>query len=330
MFKSKSIWRRNVLCQSITQLKQKHKNKVFKKGSYQTACSMKDKPKVANSVGEKCMLQCRLNDIVMPVLMDTGVQVCIIEKRVLGERFPDNKIKLVEDLLDDGDNLRVKWGNSHGIPFRGFVELSVALGGHLSLHKLNVPFLVTTERLNQPILSFNAIKMLVQLNDNLKLLHEMIHQSVGNELSQNNVRTFVDLIQGSKEKENIKVKGEDIVIPADKLLQVHCKAAIGCINEVGPMMFNSSERTPEGLQCADTVVHLRKGIKNYFKIVLVNNSNHDIFLRKNTVLGYLDYVSSVILLEVKNVEIPSNKVPENDAVSANNITSNLEQPPKTI
>ena len=48
--------------------------------------------------------------------------------------------------------------------------------------------------------------MLAQLNDNLELLHEMIYQSVGNELSQGNVTAFVDLIQGSKEQENIEVK----------------------------------------------------------------------------------------------------------------------------
>ena len=95
------------------------------------------------------------------------------------------------------------------------------------------------------------------------------------------------------------------------------------------MTFNSSsEQTPEGLKCADTVVYLRKAIKNYFKLVLVNNSNHDIFLRKNTVLGHLDYVSSLIPLKVKNVEMLSNKVPEKDSVFANIITSNLEQPQK--
>ena len=121
------------------------------------------------------MLQCRSNDIVMPVLMDTGVQVSIIEKRVLEERFPDNKIKSVEGLLNNGDNLRVQWGNSHDIPFRGFVELPVTLGEDRSLQKLNILFLVTTERLNKIILGFNAIKMLAQLNDNLELLHEMIY-----------------------------------------------------------------------------------------------------------------------------------------------------------
>lgn len=66
---------------------------------------MKDKPKVAKLVGRKCMLQCRLNNIVMLVLLDTGAQVSIFEKRVLEERFRDNKIK-----LDDGGNLRVQWG----------------------------------------------------------------------------------------------------------------------------------------------------------------------------------------------------------------------------
>ena len=167
---------------------------------------MKDEPKVAKLVGEKCMLMSRLNDIVIPVLIDKGAQVSTIEKRVLEERFPDNKMKPVEDLLDDGDNLRVQWGNYGDIPFRGFAELSVTLGEHHSLQKLNVPFLVTTERLNQTILGFNAIKMLAQLNDNLELLHEMIYQSVGNELSQGNVTAFVDLIQGSKEQENIEVK----------------------------------------------------------------------------------------------------------------------------
>ena len=122
---------------------------------------MKGKPKVAKFVEEKCMLQCSLNNIVMPVLMNTRVQVSIIEKRVLEERFTDNKMKPVEGLLDDGDNFRVHCGNSHDIPFRAFVKLPITLGEDQYLQKLNVPFLVTTKRLNENILGFNAIKMLV-------------------------------------------------------------------------------------------------------------------------------------------------------------------------
>lgn len=53
---------------------------------------------------------------------------------------------------------------------------------------------------------------------------------------------------------------------------------------------------------------------------------HDVFPRKNTVLGHLNYMSSVFPLEVKEIEILQNKAPEKDAVFASNITSNLEQP----
>ena len=97
-----------------------------------------------------------------------------------------------------------------------------------SLQMLNVSFLATTERLNQTILGINNIKMFVQWNDNLDLLYKMIRQSAGNELCQDNVRAFVDLIQGFKEPENneVKVKWKNIVVvtPADILIQVIYKA----------------------------------------------------------------------------------------------------------
>ena len=171
--------------------------------------------------------------------------------------------------------------------------------------------------------------------NNLELLHEMIDQSVSKDLSQENVGTFAYLIQTTKEQENIavKVKGKNIVIPADTLVQVNCKADVGYIYEVRPMMFNSSsELTLEGLKCADTVVYLRKGNENYFKVLLFNNINHDIFLRKNTVLGHLHYVSSVIPLEVKNVEVPSkgSRKKYQKRMLSLHVTSSLEQPQNSL
>lgn len=93
---------------------------------------------------------------------------------------------------------------------------------------LNISFLATTERLNQTILGINNIKMFVQWNGNLDLLYEMIPQSAGNELSQDNVGAFADLIQGFKELENneVKVKWKNVVVvtPADILIQIIYKA----------------------------------------------------------------------------------------------------------
>lgn len=49
------------------------------------------------------------------------------------------------------------------------------------------------------------------------------------------------------------------------------------------------------------------------------------FLKKKTVLGHLDYMSSVIPVEVNKIKITSNKVPEKYAVFSD-IISNLAQP----
>ena len=99
------------------------------------------------------------------------------------------------------------------------------------------------------------------------------------ECSQDNIRAFVDLIQGAKEPEIIvvKVKGKDILITAEKLVQVSCKTNVGYVDEVRQMIFSiRSEQAVEDLQYANTVAYLRKVIKNCFKKALVNNSNHNI------------------------------------------------------
>lgn len=74
------------------------------KESYQTACSVKE----TKLVGESWRLQYKLNNVMMPGLMDMGAQVFIIERRVFEERFPNTKIKSAEDLLVDVDNFRVQ------------------------------------------------------------------------------------------------------------------------------------------------------------------------------------------------------------------------------
>lgn len=78
------------------------------------------------------------------------------------------------------------------------------------------------------------------------------------------------------------------------------------------------------MQCTDTPVHLVKEIKKYLKVVLVNNSYQDIFLKKITGLGHLYYLSSVIPLKVEEVEVLLYKIPQKVAVFTNNVTSNLD------
>ena len=55
---------------------------------------------------------------------------------------------------------------------------------------------------------------------------------------------------------------------------------------------------PEGIHCADSLVLLKPGIKNYFRVPVINNTNHDITIRENLTIEHLEYQSSTVPLEV--------------------------------
>ena len=235
----------------------------------------------------------------------------------------------IQDILEEHDSLRVQWGNSNEIPFVGWVNLEVRLGSGESTSKVQVPFLVTTESLNNTILGFNAIKLLAQSNHSLECLLEIFKEALNVDNSEK-VQAFVQLIQHPEDHDvgdvQVKIKGKDIVIPAGKIMNVSCKARVGLIVEKRPMMFHGSDLdVPEGIQCADSLVMLKNGINNYFQVPVINDSAHDITLRKNLVVGRLEYVSSVIPLEVKEHTFHNTQFTATEKPTIATITTSYDQ-----
>lgn len=79
--------------------------------------------------------------------------------------------------------------------------------------EVNVPFLVTTQNLNDTILGSNAIKHLVQNRNNTESIASLF-QTVFDEVGRVKMETFVELIKQSKvqDKETEgKVKGKDVI-----------------------------------------------------------------------------------------------------------------------
>ena len=60
--------------------------------------------------------------------------------------------------------------------------------------EIHVPFLVTTEKLNDTILGFNAVKHLVQNGDDTESIVSLF-KTVFDEVSRDKMETFVELIQ---------------------------------------------------------------------------------------------------------------------------------------
>ena len=135
---------------------------MFKRGSYTVNLSRKQKHKVTRLIGEKCLIKVLLNNKLSPVLLDTGAQVSVISDKYLRNNFPHVDEYPVNELLDELDSLRVQWGNQTDIPFKKYTVVNLCIGEGEDKCHLDVPFLITTDQLCNPILGINAIKHIAQ------------------------------------------------------------------------------------------------------------------------------------------------------------------------
>ena len=115
-------------------------------------------------VGERSTVNFILNNKPSKLLLDTGEQVSIINKEKLESKFPCVSIKDISSILDSFDSLmiQVQRADEQNIPFVGLVDIPVKIEWDKKMAEVNVPFLVTTQKLNDITLGFNEIKHLVQ------------------------------------------------------------------------------------------------------------------------------------------------------------------------
>ena len=107
--------------------------------------------------------------------------------------------------------------------------------GEYNCH-LDVPFLITTDQINNPILWFNAIKHIAQTTDD-KLLIKLFQTSF-DQIDVKRIQAFVNLLQTSGSLEaTVKVKGKNTVVPAGCIVEVPCKGNIGNLSQTQPMIF---------------------------------------------------------------------------------------------
>ena len=107
------------------------------------------------------------------VLLDTGAQVSLIiflltSNAWLNTCLHEHKVSKIDLNLDPCEKLKVQWGNQADILFGGWVDIIPEFTGHgnESSQRLQILSLVIQEVLHQPILGFNAIKILANKSDN--------------------------------------------------------------------------------------------------------------------------------------------------------------------
>ena len=101
------------------------------------------------------------------------------------------QVELLYSILSDCDSFQMQWGNTTDVPLKGWVEMIVQVE---EIPKIKVPFLVTSNKLRQPIVEFKAIKVLTQLVSNTEALRKLFQTSF-QPSSARQLENMVNLIQ---------------------------------------------------------------------------------------------------------------------------------------
>ena len=209
-------------CSAIVDLKKLETDKWYKNFSVrEEQVDAKSRRKFVNLIGEKPVVNCYLDGENCAALWDTGSMISVVDFKWVKKNFPDKTLHSVDNFLQN-DNLQVRAANSTEIPYEGVILLEFSLKS--DVQGFTVPFLVTSQPINEPILGYNVIENVVKDDVQKSKLSSCLLNTCSAK-----VETVVSLIQERSKCPDLldTVKApETMKIAAGSSLQLKCKVKV--------------------------------------------------------------------------------------------------------
>ena len=199
--------------------------------------------------------------------------------------------------------LNLTAANGTTIPYKGWVDLTFRLSSPES--ELSVPFLVTEEILETPLVGYNVIEEILQEKNGNESLQRQVADvnSAFTDLNLQDSKVLVNFIQEIKEVElcTVKTTKGNVTIPKGEAMKIPCRVNTGPVEKRIPVLFESEATAPwpSGLEVAESLVIVERGKSSKVTIEVVNTTSHDITVKSRATLGRLSLVQSVTPLEVR-------------------------------
>ena len=265
--------------------------------------------KVAKLVGKRCTVFCKMNGKTVEALWDTGAQVSITSKDWLENNFPDLQVKSIQCLLDCGPQLDLSAANGTKIKYIGCVEIDFRLNSNDTEQQITVPMLVTTDSMECPLIGYNVIQEMVQMNSktpmaipNVSLVSSLHDNFCDTEPEQ--VDSLVKIMKTLNSDDGltpVNTSKSDIIIPKAQSVIIPCRVNLITTSAKTPVVFepNVCETVPPGLEINQSLHTLKRGSSSKLGIEVHSSSNHDIRIPRRTLLGHVELVRSVTPVEVE-------------------------------
>ena len=280
------------LCEYIQELEEIEKNKRVLSVREANQIQRKLQNKLIKLVGERPTINCSLGDEQMvrycQALWDTGAMVSLVSSAWLEENIPNHELLSVEEYLE-GDEMHLCAANNTKVAVEGVVVLNFGIG---QAFEVPVPFIVTKDNLENPIIGYNVIKHVVNLD--VKGFPELLKNSCPS-MNKSKADAVVALIKNDILDEcEAKVVGKT-VIPAKTRYRIKCRTDFEA-SQVKQNVLFSPHPVDGDLELSDSVVHVKLGSKSVH-VVVANPTNKEIVLEKGTVLGSIECVSAIVPIQ---------------------------------
>ena len=271
--------------------------------------------KIIKLVGEKCLVECLLNENKAHVLWDSGSQISILSQQYLTDNFPQLKVKNLKELLGEEIELDLRAANNSPIPYSGYVEIEFNVCNKKTPGLL-VPFLVTKSMLTRPILGYNVIEEIVRRESKIDFVKP--NKTVDSELISTNLLEVLSSIftgNGPEDIENlieclaiqdefistVKSPKKTVTIPAKQKYVINCRTNAYTVEAKTPVLFEpeESDTLPPGLELSQMLLQIPRGASKRIKLEIENTTHHAITLQGRTILGRVELTTSITPLAVK-------------------------------
>ena len=216
------------LCIPIQQLREYERDKRV--CSVRETVQVAHKGKLVQLVGERATVNCLLSSKETKALWDTGAMVCMVDKQWMQENLPQEKILGISEFLE-GDELHLVAANNSVVSVEGVAVLDFSLGAI----SVPVPFIVSSDKLSQPIIGYNVIEELARIHrDHLPLA---LRNSIPS-LSLSNARAVVNLVAAELPDVKHAKTLSRIVLPAHSRCKIRCHTNFRTDEEKQSVLFS--------------------------------------------------------------------------------------------
>lgn len=289
--------------------------------------------RMAGLIGSKCLLNCHLGGVETEVLLDSGAQVSVVGRSWLQQKLPEVKMQSIESLLAD-HKLHVTAANGTEIPFEGWVSLLLEIksgkGGEIAI---NVPMLVVTNYMDNPLVGFNVIEEIIKgsgQSTNTVKLCDLLSEAMS--VQRQTAECLVSAVTEALEVPSmsvVKLGKIGVMVSSGQLLDIQCRFKPMPVQ--GNMMFEPclEGAIPEGLEALPALVDVHGAASKSVSVPVYNTTEHDIFLPKRTILGTLEpIVDSKPIDNRATLQGPPRKKPDNALYSPSVCATNAVNTPR--